>query len=157
MHLHTGVRMRWEPAFLKVPFPRKASKRPLVFPSQKVASFISNSPMYIHTEWEAVFVERPHIPKKGFQNAPGSPKPKSDQFCVSATHKHIGKALFSRAPNPEKRPPKGSWLVAPSQKVARVISQAQDRLVLSRSAPLGLFGPLWAPLGLSQPASQPPS
>ena len=48
-------------------------------------------------------------------------------------------------------------MVAPSQKVASVISQAQDRLVLSRSAPLGLSGPLWASLDLSQPASQPPS
>ena len=38
--------------------------------------------------------------------APGRPKPKSDQFCVSATHIHIGQALFSRAPNPEKGPQK---------------------------------------------------
>ena len=81
------------------------------------------------------FFEGPHIPKKGFQKAPGRPKPKSDQFCVSATHKHIGKALFSRALNPEKRPPKGSWLPQ-AKKVARVISNSHNGKLLLWRAPI---------------------
>ena len=81
------------------------------------------------------FFEGPHIPKKGLQKAPGRPKPKSDQFCVSATHKHIGKALFSRAPNPEKRPPKGSWLPQ-AKKVARVISNSHIGKLLLWRAPI---------------------
>ena len=68
------------------------------------------------------FFEGPHIPKKGHQKAPGRPKPKSDQFCVSATHIHIGKALFSRAPNPEKKAPK-RLMVAPSQKSGQSYQQ----------------------------------
>ena len=54
---------------------QKASKRPLVAPSQKVSSFISNSHI-----WEAALLKAPNSRKKASKRTPGRPRQKSAQF-----------------------------------------------------------------------------
>ena len=54
---------------------QKASKRPLVAPSQKVSSFISNSHI-----WEAALLKGPNSREKASKRTPGRPRHKSAQF-----------------------------------------------------------------------------
>ena len=79
------------------------------------------------------FFEGPHIPKKGLQNVPGRPKPKSAQFYQQLTY---WEAAFLKGPKSRKKSSQ-RLLVAPSQKITSFIS----------NSPMYVLG--------SQPASQP--
>ena len=105
----------WEAGFLKGPNSRKkAPKRPLVAPSQKVTSSISNSHV------GKPFFEGPQFPKKGLQRPTGRPRPKSGQFYQQLTY---WEAAFLKGPNSLKKASKKP-LVVPSQKVASFISNS---------------------------------
>ena len=143
----------WEAAFVEGTNSRKkASKRPLVAPSQKVSSFISKSHI------GKPYFEGPQFPKKGLKKAPWSPErgeaqkgPERPREAQRGPERpSVDRTSLQKV---SKRP-----LVA--QEVNRCLKEVAGGASLSLSGPLwaslgwdslGLSGPLWASLSLFGP------